>query len=150
MNNDLIILTKRLKNSESIIDTSVSAKELDIDNLDFTFIDDIHIKIQASSVSKEFLFRCDIQTNIQAKCSRCLKDIDFTIDIKDFIFTYENEHQDKIDISIDIRDAILIEIPTRLICKEDCKGFCPICKTDLNTNQCRCEDKAFNNPFAGL
>jgi len=150
MNNDLIILTKRLKNKESIINTYISAKELDIDNIDFTFNDDIQIKINAYSVSKEFIFKCNIKTDISIKCARCLKAIIFTIDIKDFIFNYENLHQDMIDISNDIRDAILLEIPSRLICHQGCKGFCPTCKTNLNIEQCKCEEKGFNSPFAKL
>ncbi len=32
----------------------------------------------------------------------------------------------------------LLELPSKILCKEDCKGLCPVCGTNLNENQCDC------------
>ena len=37
-----------------------------------------------------------------------------------------------------IRDALTLELPLRVLCKEDCKGLCPKCGVNLNTGSCSC------------
>ena len=37
-----------------------------------------------------------------------------------------------IDLEPLVRDYLLIEMPISPLCKEDCKGLCPICGQDLN------------------
>lgn len=43
-----------------------------------------------------------------------------------------------LDISQEIRDLVLLGLPYRLLCKEDCLGLCPQCGADLNKQQCKC------------
>ncbi|HTV06971.1 MAG TPA: DUF177 domain-containing protein [Acidobacteriaceae bacterium] len=38
-----------------------------------------------------------------------------------------------------LREQVLLSLPTRTLCREDCKGLCPRCGRDLNTEQCTCE-----------
>ncbi len=41
-----------------------------------------------------------------------------------------------IDISKEVRDYMILSIPMKRLCKEDCKGLCVKCGTDLNKKQC--------------
>lgn len=43
-----------------------------------------------------------------------------------------------IDITDDIREYILLAIPLKLLCKENCKGLCPNCGTNRNHERCPC------------
>ena len=54
---------------------------------------------------------------------------------------------EEVDISGDVRDELLIELPMNPLCKEACKGLCPVCGTDLNKKRCRC--KMPENPVWG-
>lgn len=38
----------------------------------------------------------------------------------------------------DLREILLLEVPLVLVCKDDCKGLCPHCGTNLNTGSCAC------------
>ena len=38
-----------------------------------------------------------------------------------------------------IRDALTLELPLRVLCKEDCKGLCPKCGHNLNEGPCGCD-----------
>ena len=50
-----------------------------------------------------------------------------------------------------VRTALLLELPSRVLCKEDCKGLCSQCGTDLNINECSCQkDLIRKNPFSAL
>jgi len=50
-----------------------------------------------------------------------------------------------------VRTALLLELPSRILCKEDCKGLCSQCGADLNINECSCQkDLTRKNPFSAL
>ena len=50
-----------------------------------------------------------------------------------------------------IRDALTLELPLRVLCKEDCKGLCPKCGVNLNTGSCSCpKGTGKPNPFEAL
>lgn len=61
---------------------------------------------------------------------------------------------DEIDLNDLVRDAILLNMPNYSLCKEDCRGLCPVCGRDLNTGQCSCAREADEdetvNPFLRL
>ena len=50
-----------------------------------------------------------------------------------------------------VRTALLLELPSRILCKEDCRGLCDQCGADLNINECSCQkDLTHRNPFSAL
>jgi uncharacterized protein len=50
--------------------------------------------------------------------------------------------QDELDITVDVRDAMLLAMPMRLLCREECRGLCPRCGVNLNTESCNCQVNA--------
>ncbi len=44
-----------------------------------------------------------------------------------------------LDLSEVARDDLLLNMPTKFLCKEDCKGICPNCGKSLNSEECVCE-----------
>ena len=38
-----------------------------------------------------------------------------------------------------MREVFLLEMDTKNLCSEDCKGLCPGCGVDLNVESCRCK-----------
>ena len=57
---------------------------------------------------------------------------------------------DEIDLSPLIREELLLALPTRPLCREDCRGLCPRCGTNLNQGECRCPEPAGDPRFAVL
>ncbi|MGI6216710.1 MAG: YceD family protein [Coriobacteriales bacterium] len=56
-----------------------------------------------------------------------------------------------IDLAPEIYSAIIVEIPTIFLCKDDCKGLCPTCGANLNYETCDCANKIDeDNPFSVL
>jgi uncharacterized protein len=53
-----------------------------------------------------------------------------------------------IDISGSIDACIFEELPMQPLCKEDCKGLCPVCGIDLNENECNCDTTVYDPRFA--
>lgn len=56
---------------------------------------------------------------------------------KDLEFSVYEDHE--IDLDQLVVEQLALNVPTRVLCKEDCRGLCDQCGTDLNQFSCRCE-----------
>ncbi len=45
----------------------------------------------------------------------------------------------EIDLGGIVREQILLALPMDALCREDCRGLCPVCGKDLNQAECGCE-----------
>ena len=50
-----------------------------------------------------------------------------------------------LDVDKLVSDEIVVALPTKVLCKEDCKGLCTICGTNLNHSSCSC-DRSVGDP----
>lgn len=91
----------------------------------------------------------EISCNIVGKCARCLEDAKYSF-ATSFSVKYvrsnpndeDNEYlykSGKVDLSQAVDEHMLLNVPTIIYCKEDCKGLCPICGCNLNNNDCDCK-----------
>jgi uncharacterized protein len=55
-----------------------------------------------------------------------------------------------IDISEDIRQMILLSVPLKLLCRNDCAGLCPHCGRNLNLGPCACKDETIDSRWEKL
>lgn len=84
-------------------------------------------------------------------CSRCLTDFtrefkpEFDCELKKYTGYGVREKEmdpdnllngDKIDLSQLFHDLILLSIPMKPVCSEDCRGLCPVCGKNLNEGDC--------------
>ena len=58
--------------------------------------------------------------------------------------------EDSLDITEYVHDALLLAIPLKPICSEDCKGLCPQCGANLNQVDCGCPAGDIDPRLAGL
>jgi len=49
-----------------------------------------------------------------------------------------------------LRQQIVIAVPIKPLCSEECKGLCPNCGKNLNEEPCECPSAAGESPFATL
>lgn len=111
-----------------------------------------------------------IGTIVKLSCSRCLAE--YTADIESrftIFYTRSAESQpedevelgeqdlisvtyagDEIDFADEIAEQVLLEIPYKPLCAEECKGLCFSCGTDLNNAVCSCSDNAVSMTFSSL
>ncbi len=86
----------------------------------------------------------------EAACDRCGEDTEerYSFDITRTIVTrLENEDTDEMtvvpDMKLDLEEFcyadIIMSLPTKHLCKEDCLGLCPSCGTNLNLGRCDCK-----------
>ena len=93
-----------------------------------------------------------IATTIHGICDRCASEfhrkVAFPIDVvlvtkleseeneDEWVFPLEGDSADLDDI---VRTVFVLNLDSKLLCKEDCKGLCPRCGKNLNDGKCTCE-----------
>ena len=102
---------------------------------------DVRYDLNASLARQDLLVTGSAKVRIKTQCALCLKEI--TVEAgSDQICIFREKVPDAIvDITDDIREDILLSIPDRFKCSEDCKGLCPGCGADLNEEPCRCKKR---------
>lgn len=118
----------------------------------------------------EVLIQGHIKGTIELKCDLCLDSFPFKIDSNfEVLFLpkaslnfegerelsaedlevsfYENSFIDFINL---IHEEIILGLPFRNICREDCKGLCGVCGANLNREKCSCKPIKKTSPFAVL
>lgn len=94
------------------------------------------------------------------KCSRCLKDVRSAVEA-DLREEFAQEGQLKDDdsytysgkvIVLDkvLKDNIILNLPVKQTCREDCNGLCPDCGVNLNIDKCSCLKEEFNPRMEAL
>jgi uncharacterized protein len=111
-----------------------------------------------------------VETTVRLSCSRCL--VEFDANVKSVFTLFYNktsglplgEEQeltendlisasyegDYIDFTAEISEHVLMEIPFKPLCNEDCLGLCSNCGADLNSVNCGCNRTETNLKFAAL
>lgn len=57
---------------------------------------------------------------------------------------------DQVDLVPAVREAILLELPNDVLCRDDCAGICPVCGIDRNQGTCECDTTVRDDRWAAL
>lgn len=92
---------------------------------------------------KKLVVTGDASLEVLIPCARCLEPVASRLDIQ-FENELDAEEKDYIDgYSLDtdqlVHDEALLVWPERVLCKEDCKGLCPVCGKNQNDGACDCD-----------
>jgi uncharacterized protein len=55
-----------------------------------------------------------------------------------------------IDLTEDVRQTVLLAVPFKILCRDDCKGLCPHCGKNLNEGSCTCTDVTIDSRWDRL
>ena len=132
------------QNITEILDISAD----DFDNKDIVDNEPVKLDGVITNMGDYLLLSGEIDTSLKLVCSRCLEYFDFQLKTR-----IEEKFSNKTDINqddfyffegdiIDFKEMviqdILLSLPMKLICKEDCAGLCPQCGKNKNLYNCNC------------
>ena len=98
---------------------------------------------------------------IHTFCDRCLAEFDRELAFS-FEYTLVKELQDEeiegyllvegdfLDLDELCTSDIILNLPLKFLCKEDCKGLCSVCGCNLNLSDCDCLNSQIDPRFAAL
>lgn len=113
--------------------------ELDPDDEQISAPDPLRYDLTAALVSDGLLVQGQVQTTFRCRCDRCLAYFDLPLVNGEVVHYVESPLPDTLDLTPRVREDILINLPQKYLCREDCRGLCPNCGQNLNVRQCGCE-----------
>ena len=138
------------------------------ERLDFA-LETIDVDCMITKTSGTVFIKGNFSALIDADCSRCLERTRLTI-CSNFTYTLipvkaEQKEEielkpeeleissyqgDFIDLAPIICEQIILQIPIKILCREECKGLCQRCGTNLNAASCQCEKDVRDTRMAVL
>ncbi len=121
-------------------------------------------------VVDDIRLRARFQGRFELLCARCLNPIEYHADQRfDLIFRPAGVDAEQGERSISeaeteigyyeqsgllledaVREQLLLSLPDRSLCQENCKGLCPRCGENLNETACNCGSAAIDPRWSAL
>ncbi len=57
---------------------------------------------------------------------------------------------DVLDLEEGLRQSVIMALPMKKLCRQDCRGLCPKCGRNLNTGACTCADERVDPRLSAL
>ncbi len=141
---------------------------------DYRVIEPVDLAFTIHKDQDRFRLVGTLATTLELRCSRCLEPFplpvrtsfdlrylpegtampeatdaeDGELDEDDASETFYRN--DEIDLGELIREHFYLALPMKPLCREDCKGLCPHCGTNLNVETCQCQERWEDPRLAGL
>jgi len=120
------------------------------------FREEIGVTATLEKTSRQLLLKAHVATVVDFECDRCVAQFRRPIESQYEMYYLAEEGepsrvdpaemqllapgQTVIDISDDVRQTILLALPLKHVCREDCRGLCPRCGKNLNDGACDCKE----------
>jgi uncharacterized protein len=119
--------------------------------------------LQITRMASGRLFDLEFETPVFGACQRCLGEARIQIEVEG------QEYQDDspelgaeddmttpyltgelLDVDRWAHDALLLAMPLRVLCREECEGLCPTCGIDRNSGTCSCVETTVDDRWSAL
>src|SRR2546430_17340389 len=112
----------------------------------------------------------DFSTRVEMACARCLEPIDRDVQNQfDLLYRPQGTDAGRSELSVTaaeaevgyyqgegvlledvLREQVLLEVPLKILCRENCKGLCVHCGKNLNEGACSCAEPTEDPRWAAL
>lgn len=163
------------------IDTDVAVRDLQPQGVETLPLERVRVAGVISAAGADYLFRGYVEGYFEHPCDRCLELARHPFR-SDIVWNFEegplpeqgrrgiavaDEAEDddtvecrtyqggEIDLTLPIWEELVLAVPVKYLCDEECAGLCPQCGANLNLARCACgaqpsEEKNANRGLAGL
>lgn len=159
-----------LENSPHEFEFSLAPSEIELESETVKLKDKIKVQGNLTKQTAQTDVEGKISAQVEIECTRCLQPVEKKLEIP-FLVTFvapenyteekESELRDEdlnvsilessqVDLTEIVREQILLHMPERVYCRENCQGFCQKCGANLNLINCNCEEKEIDPRWAAL
>jgi DUF177 domain-containing protein len=107
----------------------------------------VSVALRLESFSGGLVARGRVRAPWHGICRRCSVPVSGVSDVavrERFVESDQDEDayplSDTLDLSELVRDAVLLDLPLAPLCREGCRGLCPVCGADRNETSCDCRE----------
>lgn len=166
----MLITLAELERHRIVVSKTYASGTLDYHTTDFQQAGPLQVQAVAELAGAEIRIRGHLGTRLGAHCDRCLVPMEIPIE-RDLDLTYrpvaaiarEEEIKvpkeelgvgfftgDGVALAEVITEQVILAVPMKSLCREDCRGLCPVCGADRNRVDCHCPSPKEESPFARL
>jgi uncharacterized protein len=144
--------------------------ELLLDDAELRLIESAEIRGRVGRKGREVELRGELDGKVGAACDRCLQPVEIAVRssfrerfVPAVSWRDEPQHElqeedlnlavfdgEAIELDDLVREELLLAVPAHVLCREDCKGLCPVCGIDRNRSSCQCETGESDSRWEGL
>ncbi len=107
------------------------------------FVSPLKLVAVLVKASRGLTLRGEIKVEVKLRCSRCLKSFNYPLKFKtDEVFALPEDLNHLPDLEPALKELVVLNLPFRPLCAENCRGICPHCGKDLNVESCHCQQQA--------
>ena len=98
--------------------------------------------VDVSRTRGGYSLRLRYEVQLEGPCMRCVEAAErvMTVDSREVDQPGEGDEEldspyvqhDELDLKAWVRDALVLELPTQIVCTDDCRGLCAVCGENLN------------------
>jgi len=142
----------------------------DVDDEGYAIVSPVHLVMDVQKQGDVFRATGRVEGTLRLECGRCLELFDVpvaeTFELR-YVPAAENAGEDEREVSDDdvttafyrdqtidleelMREQFQLALPMKPLCDEACKGLCPQCGANLNTNPCDCRPSRVDPRLKGL
>ena len=141
-----------------LIDLDLQLDEIDTSDLKETIVPPLHFKGSIIPASDGFIISGEFSGDWILECARCLSKLQYPVrdrfrvymsrrlsglDTRKLDLAQEQLDEseltgNQIDLGNLIREQMILHIPIKATCRNDCKGLCPVCGVNRNQVACDC------------
>lgn len=139
----------------------------DVDLCDFSyrgvspFALPVLLKGQAANRTGVVTLDCTYRYTLCLVCDRCLTPFHRQVEqhtshtvVRELNTSEDDDYLVAPDGIVDLMEVatndIILSLPSKFLCKDDCKGLCPVCGCDLNQKSCGCVTRQPDPRLAAL
>lgn len=128
--------------------------KVDMSDYDIAGVHPISVPVKVTGAVKNKTGIVTIEANAKvtykANCDRCATPVEreYNIKVNHTLVTQLNDDSNddftiiktmRLDLDEMVKEDVLLYLPVKFLCKDDCKGLCPMCGQNLNEASCSCE-----------
>jgi len=152
------------------VNAELDAREVDMAGADAELAGNLQLHGHVLKAGEEMILEGTLCGAFRLTCSRCLKGFVQPFDFEVWATyiqapqsqpkarganTFHEDNRiaflgDEIDLISGIREDLMLNVPLKPLCNEDCRGLCAQCGTDLNEGDCTCIREAADPRLVAL
>ena len=132
------IVTKQIPTEGMRLSEIIEPQKIGLGEEDLKFFGPLEIEGVVGRAGNTVSVNLSAKTKLSLFCFRCLEPVEYDQQ-EELKFSYPVENNTEfIEIDEDIRQELILNLPLKILCRQECKGLCPNCGVNLNTEECIC------------
>lgn len=151
---------KRSPGDSARFDLLAELPSLELEGENFIFFGPVKAGLDVVNTGPTLEMKGEVSGVLTLTCDRCLEPFEYSFDVpveETYAQSAEGEMGeavpftgDILDITPEVLKSIVLALPMKVICREECPGLCPQCGRNLNEGRCGCANEEIDPRMSAL